>query len=226
MEPNELPEGTSQGASRADSSVATVVEAPGADQQSVWLGLGPELFHPPVVRSRSKQVIGISALVVAVAGLAGATGMYFLAGGSPDWSGSQQITAPPTTAPRAQVVLPSVPPSAAPVTSAAPVATATTPVSTPEAPTSPAAPVTTPAAPQPTELAPSPPSRRSSAGGTSEVRRTAVVPAPQTADRSGGDDLRQGATSQDQPPPTSADYPPAPEGWTRVPHKPWNPKGP
>lgn len=201
MKPNELADGASQGVS--DSGLATVAEAPGADQQGAWLGLGPEVIHAPVRRSGSKQIIGISALVVVVA----ATVVYFLVGGSPDRSGSGQITAPPTTvAPRARPVVPSVPASAPPVTAAAPVPTPAVPVATPEAPVVSAAPVVPPAAPGPAEIAPSPPSQRS-AGGANQERRAAVVPAPRSPGRSGGEDLRQGATSEDQSPP-SEDQPP------------------
>jgi len=223
VKPNELPDGASQGAS--DSGLATIAEAPGADQQSVWLSQGPEVFHAPVRRSGSKRIIGISALAVVVAGLVGTTVVYFLVGGSPDRSGSGQITAPPTTAaPHARPVLPSVPVSAPPVTTPA------VPVATPEAPGISAAPVVTPAAPGPAELAPSPPQR--SAGGTTQERRAAVVPAPRGNARSGGEDLRQDATSEDQPPPSDVVSPPAPdptsapEGFTRVPSKPWHPQAP
>lgn len=39
VKPNELADGASQGAS--DSGLATVAEAPGADQQGAWLGWAP-----------------------------------------------------------------------------------------------------------------------------------------------------------------------------------------
>jgi pyruvate/2-oxoglutarate dehydrogenase complex dihydrolipoamide acyltransferase (E2) component len=226
---NELPDdGASQGASWADSGVTTMAEAPVADQQSVWLGQGPEVVHASV-QARSKQIVGMSALAVVVAGLVGATVVYFLAGASPGRTGSKQITAPTTTAPRAQPVLPSVLPSGAPMTAAAPVTTPAAPAATPAAPVTPEAPVVTPAAPPPAELAPSPPSRRP-AGRTIEEHRAAVPP-PHTNGRSGDEDLRQAATSQDQPPPAdvSPDSPAptsAPEGFTRVPYKPWKPPAP
>ncbi len=227
MKPNELADGASQGVS--DSGLATVAEAPGADQQGAWLGLGPEVIHAPVRRSGSTQIIGISALVVVVVV---AAVVYFLVGGSPDRSGSGQITAPPTTvAPRARPVVPSVPASAPPVTAAAPVTTPAVPLATPEAPVVSAAPVVPPAAPGPAEIAPSPPSQRA-AGDATQERRTAVVPAPRSPARSGGEDLRQEATSEDQPPPSDAVSPPAPdptsapEGFTRVPSKPWHPQAP
>jgi hypothetical protein len=198
---------------------------PFADQQSVWLGQGPEVVHASV-QARSKQIIGMSALAVVMAGLVGATVMYFLAGASPGRTDSKQITAPPTTAPRAQPVLPSVLPSGAPMTAAAPVTTPAAPAATPEAPLTPEAAVLTPAAPPSAELAPRPPSRRP-AGGVTEDHRAAVPP-PHTNGSSGGEDLRQGATSQDQPPPADAspdspDPTSAPEGFTRVPYKPWKP---
>ncbi|MGH3607285.1 MAG: hypothetical protein ACRDRD_04255 [Pseudonocardiaceae bacterium] len=217
--------------------MATVAEAPGADQQGAWLGLGPEVIHAPVRRAGSTQIIGISALVVVVVV---AAVVYFLVGGSPDRSGSGQITAPPTTvAPRARPVVPSVPASAPPVTAAAPVTTPAVPLATPEAPVVSAAPVVPPAAPGPAEIAPGPPSARS-AGGANQERRAAVVPAPRSPAHSGGEDLRQGATSEDQSPPPSEDQPApgdavsppspdpssAPEGFTRVPSKPWHPQAP
>lgn len=205
MKSNELPEGAFAGASWADSG----------------LGQGPEVFHAPVMRSGSKQIIGMSALAVVVVG---AAVVYFLAGGSPDRRGSGQITAPPmTAAPRAWPVLPGVPASAVPVTPAVQVTTPPAPVNTVEVSGSPAAPVMTPAAPKTTEFAPSRPSHRS-AGGTTE-QRAAVAPVPHTTGPPGDEDLRQGATSQNQPPRT-AESPPAAEGWTRVPSQPWKPQGP
>lgn len=240
MKPNELPERASPAPSWVDSGLATLAEVPGADQQSVWLGLGPEVIHAPVMRSGSKRIIGMSALAVVVAGLVGVTVVYFLAGGSPDRRGSGRITASQTTAaPRARLVVPSVPASAPPVTAAAaPVTTPAVPGATPEAPVTSAASVVAPAAPGPAELAPSPPSQRS-AGGITQERRPAVVPAPPSPARSGGEDLRQEATSEDQPPPSGNQPPPtgavsppspdptsAPEGFTRVPSKPWYPQAP
>lgn len=235
MKSNELPDGASQGASWTDSGLATIADEAVVDQQSVWLGQGPEVVHAPVMRAGSKRIIGMSALAVVVAGLVGATAVYFLAGGPPARTGTGQITAPPTTVvPRAQPVLPSVP-AVAPVFVAAPATTPVAPVSTPEAFVAPEAPVMTPAAPPPVELAPSSPSHRSAGGSTEE--RAAAVPAPHPSGRSGGDEQRQDATSQDQPPaqdqpppaaatPNSPDPTSAPEGFTRVPYKPWKPPAP
>lgn len=84
VKPNELPDTAPQGPSSTDSGLATIAEAPVADQQSAWLGQGPEVFHTPLVRSRSKWIIGISALSVVVAGLVGTTVVYLLAQDSPD----------------------------------------------------------------------------------------------------------------------------------------------
>jgi hypothetical protein len=83
VKPNELPDGASQGASWTDSGLATIADEAVADQQSVWLGQGPEVVHAPVMRAGSKRIVGMSALAVVVAGLVGATAVYFLAGGSP-----------------------------------------------------------------------------------------------------------------------------------------------
>ena len=229
MKPDELPNSEPPRPSWADPSLATMAEEPVVDQQSVWLGQGPEVLHAPVMRSGSKRILGMAVLVTVVAGLAGAMVVYFLAGSSPNRMVRGQIPAPTTAAPRAQPALPSVPPSGAPATAAAPVTTPAAPVSTPEASVAPEAPVMTPAAPPPVELAPSPPPRRPS-GRTTEEQRAAVPP-PHTTGRSGDEDLRQGATSQDQPPPADAspdspDPTSAPEGFTRVPYKPWKPPAP
>lgn len=195
--------------------LSTAAEADRDDQQLAWLRAGPEVFHAPVTQSRSKQIVGLSALAVVVAGLAVA---YFVAQGSPDRTGSE-TTSPPLARPA-----PSGPTTtAAPVIPPSPVPTNIAPAITPEAPVSPASPVMTPAAPKPTELTPNLPAHRSPSG-TNE-RRDAAVPAPHTTDRPGNDDVGQGAISQYQPPPTSAPAP-APEGWTRVPVKPWKPPRP
>jgi hypothetical protein len=194
---------------------------PMAEQQSAWLHLGPEVFQGQATQSRFKQIIGITVLTVVILGLAGAAVMYFLAGGSPAKKGSEQITAPPTTAaPRARPALPSVPASASPVTAAPPVTAA--------------APVTSPAAPMPAVLPPSPPFQQSAGGSTEE--RYAAAPVPHNTARPRNKDLRQGANSQNQPqnqpsPPSAASPPPpapssAPEGWTRVPAQPWKPQAP
>lgn len=72
-----------------------MAEKPVADQQSAWLGQGPEVLHAPVMRSGSKRIIRVSALVIVVVGLVGAAVYsYLLAGGSPDRTGTGQITAP------------------------------------------------------------------------------------------------------------------------------------
>ncbi len=221
MKPDELPNCELPRPSWADPGLATMAEEPVADQQSVWLGHGPEVLHSPVMRSGSKRILGMAVLVTVVAGLAGAMVVYFLSGSSPNRMVRGQIPAPPTTAvPRAQPALPSAPPSAAPVTAAAPVFTPAAPVSTPEASVAPEAPVMTPATPPPVELAPSSPSRRPS-GRTTEEHR-AVVPPPPSNGSSGDEDQPPPANAYpDSPDPTSA-----PEGFTRVPYKPWKPPAP
>jgi hypothetical protein len=189
----------------------------------------------PGGRPRSRDAGGVQAdrRDVSAGGRGGGTGGgdggVLPGGGLAGPTGTGQITAPPTTAaPRAQPVLPSVP-AVAPVTVAAPATTPAAPVSTPEASVAPEAPVMTPAAPPPVELAPSSPSHRSAGGSTEE--RAAAVPAPHPPGHSGGDEQRQDATSQDQPPPAAAtpdspDPTSAPEGFTRVPYKPWKPPAP
>lgn len=183
---------------------------PIAERQSDWLRLGPEVFQSQEPQPRSKQIVGIAVLAVVVLGLAAAAVVYSLAGGSPNRTGSGQVTAPPTTAPRVQPVLPSVPPAAPPVTAVAPV---TTPAAPPEASGSPEPPAIAPAAPPPAGLPPSPPLHRSSGGST---QGRAAVPAPPPASR---------PISEEPPPPPPADTS-APEGFTRVPASPWNPKAP
>ncbi|PZS38799.1 MAG: hypothetical protein DLM62_11765 [Pseudonocardiales bacterium] len=183
---------------------------PIAEQQSDWLRLGPEAFQSPAPQSRSKQIIGIAVLAVVVLGLAGAAVAYFLAGGSSNRSG--QITAPPaTTAPRVQPVLPSVAPAAPPVTAATPATAPAVTAPAPEASGNPE-PSVTPAAPPPAGLVPSPPLHRSAAAST-QGRTTAA--APHTASR---------PPAEEPPPPPAPTS--APEGFTRVPSKPWNPQPP
>ncbi|MGH3426437.1 MAG: hypothetical protein ACRDQZ_02495, partial [Mycobacteriales bacterium] len=87
-----------------DASAPPWAEAdlpPIAEQQSAWLRQGPEVFTTPVVRPRSKQIIGITVLAVVLLGLVGATVGYFLTAG-PGRISSDQIAAPqPTTTLRA-----------------------------------------------------------------------------------------------------------------------------
>lgn len=194
-----------------------------AEHRSRWLGQGPDAGAPPAM-SWSKRVIGISAGAIAVVGLVAGGVVYLLAGASPDPTMRGQISAPPATAvPRARPVLPS-PAAAAQVAVPAPV------VNIPAAPVSPDGAVMTPAASMPAEPAPSVPAQRSTGGSTE--RRAAVAPAPAATGRSGGQARRQDAASQDQSPPAYSDSPPdsapgpAPEGWTRVPVKPWQPQSP
>jgi hypothetical protein len=193
----------------ADSDPPPIAEA-----QNDWLRLGPEVFQSPAPQSRSKQIIGIAVLAVVVLGLAGAAVAYFLAGGSSNRTG--QITAPPTTAPRVQPVLPSAPAAAPPETAATPLPTPVAPVAPPEASGNPE-PSVTPAAPPPAGLVPSPPLHRS-AGGSSQGR--AAGSAPHTTSH---------PDSEAPPPPparTSAPDGSAPDGFTIVPAKPWNPQAP
>ncbi|PZS28344.1 MAG: hypothetical protein DLM61_15060 [Pseudonocardiales bacterium] len=186
---------------------------PIAEQQSDWLRLGPEVFQSEVPESRSKRTLGIAVLAVVVLGLAGAAMVYFLTGGSSNRTGSGQVTAPQTTtAPRVQPVLPTVPAAAPPVTGVAPVTAPAAPVATPEATGSPEPPPMAPAAPPPAALPPSPPPHRSAGSGT---QGRAAVPAPHTESR----------PTSEAPPAPPADTS-APEGFTRVPSKPWNPQPP
>lgn len=182
---------------------------PIAEAQSDWLRLGPEEFQSPAPQSRSKRIIRIAVLAVVVLGLAGAAVAYFLAGGSSNRTG--QTTAPPTTAPRIQPVLPSAPAAAPPVT-------ADTPLPTPSAPpAAPAEPSAAPAAPPPAGLVPNPPLHRS-ASGSSQGR--AAGSAPRTTSR---------PASEAPPPPPAATSAPdgsAPDGFTVVPAKPWKPQAP
>ncbi|MGH3771208.1 MAG: hypothetical protein ACRDRW_07405 [Pseudonocardiaceae bacterium] len=73
---------------------------PIAEQQSAWLRQGAEAFTTPVVRSRSKQLMGIAVLAVVVLGLVGATVAYFLTNGPSRVSGDPIAAPQPTTAPR------------------------------------------------------------------------------------------------------------------------------
>jgi hypothetical protein len=191
---------------------------PIAEQQSDWLRLGPEEFQSDVPESRSKRTLGIAVLAVVVLGLAGAAVVYFLTGGSPNRTDNQQVIAPPvtSTAPSAQPVLPTVPVAAPPVTAVAPVTTPAgppPPAVAPEATGSPEPPAIAPAAPPPAGLAPRPPVRRS-AGGSTQQRAAVPAPAPRTESR---------PTDEAPPPPADTS---APEGFTRVPNKPWTPPAP
>ncbi|MGH3784860.1 MAG: hypothetical protein ACRDRO_30675 [Pseudonocardiaceae bacterium] len=185
---------------------------PIAEQQSDWLRLDPEEFQNQPPRSWSKRIIGIAVLAVVVLGLAVAAVMHSLAGGSPNRTGNDQITAPLTTAPSAQPVLPTVPAAAPPVTADAPVTTPAAPPAIPEASGNPEPPVT-PAAPPPTGLAPNPPLHRST--GTRQGR-AAAVPAPHDT----------GSPTSEAPPPPAPAPTSAPEGFTRVPSQPWHPQVP
>jgi hypothetical protein len=193
---------------------------PIAEQQSDWLRLGPEEFQSDVPESRSKRTLGIAVLAVVVVGLAGAAVVYFLTGGSPNRTDNQQVTAPPvtSTAPSAQPVLPTVPAAAPPVTPVAPVTTPAgpppAPAVAPEATGSAEPPAIAPAAPPSAGLPPRPPVRRSAGSGT---QQRAAVPAPRTESPP--------ASEAEAPPPPPADTS-APEGFTRVPNKPWTPPAP
>lgn len=193
---------------------------PIAEAQNDWLRLGPEEFQSPAPQSRSKQIIGIAVLAVVVLGLAGAAVAYFLAGGSSNRTG--QITAPPTTAPRVQPVLPSAPAAAPPVTSDTPLPTPSAPPAAPAAPAPPEAsgnpePSAAPAAPPPAGLIPNPPLHRSTSGSS---QGRAAGSAPRTTSR---------PASEAPPPPPAATSAPdgsAPDGFTVVPAKPWKPEAP
>jgi hypothetical protein len=195
---------------------------PIAEQQSDWLRLGPEAFESDVPESRSRRTLGLAVLAVAVLGLAGAAVVYFLTGGSPNRTDNQQVTAPPvtSTAPSAQPVLPTIPAAAPPVTAVAPVTTPAgpppAPAAAPEATGSPEPPPIAPAAPPPAGLPPSPPLHRS-AGGNTQGRAAVPAPAPRTESRP--------TAEAPQPPPPPADTS-APDGFTRVPSKPWKPQPP
>jgi hypothetical protein len=192
----------------ADSDPPPIAEA-----QSDWLRLGPESFQSPAPQSRSKQIIGIAVLAVVVLGLAGAAVAYFLAGGSSNRTG--QITTPlTTTAPRVQAVLPTAPAAAPPVTAATPVPTPAAPAAPLEASGNPE-PSVAPAAPPPAGLVPSPPLHRSA--GSSSQGRAAVPPSHNTS---------RPDSAEPPPPPAPPADTSAPDGFTRVPVKPWNPPAP
>lgn len=198
----------------ADSDPPPIAEA-----QSDWLRLGPEAFESPAPQSQSKRVIGIAVLAVVVLGLAAAAVAYAVAGGSSNRTG--QNTAPLTTAPRVQPVLPSAPAAAPSVTADTPVLIPSVPPAAPAAPAPPEAsgnpePSVAPAAPPPAGLVPNPPLHRS-AGGSSQGR-TAGSP-PHNTSR---------PDSENPPPaaPTSAPEGSAPDGFTIVPAKPWKPQAP
>lgn len=208
-----LPVGTPLGR-LSDSSAPPWVGSdppPIAEQQSEWLRLGPEEFQSQAPPSRTKRIIGIAVLAVVVLGLAVAAVLHSPAGGSPNRTGSNQITAPPTAAPSAQPVLPTVPAAAPPVTPDAPVTAPSAAPASPEASGNPEPPVT-PAAPPPAVLAPNPPLHRST--GTSQGR-SAAVPAPRNTGS---------PTSAAAPPPQEPTS--APDGFTRVPSQPWHPQAP
>jgi hypothetical protein len=193
---------------------------PIAEAQSDWLRLGPEAFESPAPQSRSKRIIGIAVLAVVVLGLVAAAVAHFLAGGSSNRTG--QITTPPTTAPQVQPVLPSAPAAAPPVTVDTPVLTPSAPPAAPAAPPPPEAsgnsePSVAPAAPPPAGLVPNPPMHRSASG--SSQGGSAGSP-PRNTSRPGSDAPPPPAAS------TSAPDRSAPDGFTIVPAKPWNPQAP
>ncbi len=191
--------------------------SPIAEQQSDWLRLGPEAFESEVPESRSKRTLGIAMLAVAGLGLVAAAVVYFLIGGAPHRTGSGQVTAPPTTAPSAQPVLPTVPAAAPPVTAVAPATPAAPPpgpAASPETTGSPEPPPIAPAAPPPAALPSNPPTHRSPGSG-SQGRAAVPAPAPHT----------ESPPTAEAPPPPPADTS-APDGFTRVPSKPWKPQAP
>ncbi len=176
----------------------TTAKAHPDDQQTAWLRAGPEVFHAPGTQSRSKQIIGLSALTIVVTGLAVATVVHVVSPSSPDRRGNRPIAASQTAVtPLGQPSLSRVPASAAPATPADPVVTDAAPMIIPPVPMNPGTPVMTPAAPNPAAVTPRQPTR-----GTTEDRDP-VVPAFHTT-HPGNEDLRQAAISQNQPPPTSA----------------------
>jgi hypothetical protein len=84
----------------AETGLPPIAERPIAEQQNEWLRQRPQGFTAPAMRSRSKQIIGITVLAVVLLGLMGATVAYFLTAG-PGRTGNDQIAAPqPTAAPR------------------------------------------------------------------------------------------------------------------------------
>jgi hypothetical protein len=97
----QLNEDAPPGRSWADTGWATPAQAFLVDQQSVWLGQGPEVFSPPATRSRSTQIkiIGITVLAVVVLGLVAATVAHLLISG-PGRTGGDHIVSPPAPAPR------------------------------------------------------------------------------------------------------------------------------
>jgi hypothetical protein len=97
--PNEAPEETPQGQSGADTGRTIPAEAFLLDQQSLWLGQGPEMFYPPARRSRSTKIIGITALAVVVLGLVATTVVSLLLSG-PARTNDDHIVSPPAVAPR------------------------------------------------------------------------------------------------------------------------------
>ncbi len=218
-----LPVGTPLGR-LSDSSAPPWVgpePPPIADQQSEWLRLGPEEFQSQPPPSRSKRIIGIVVLAVVVLGLAVAAVLHSLAGGSPNRTGNdQKVTPPPATAPSAPPVPPSPPAAAPPVTPDALVIPPPAPPAAPEATGNPEPLVTPaappPAAPPPAVLAPNPPQHRSA--GTNQGR-AATVPAPHNTGS---------PAPEEAPAPSPADPAPAsaPDGFTRVPNKPWHPPSP
>ncbi len=174
----------------------TTAKAHPDDQQTAWLRAGPEVFHAPGTQSRSKQIIGLSALTVVVAGLAVATAAHFVSPSSPDRTSNRPIAASQTAVtPLGRPSLSRVPVSAAPATPAAPVVTDAAPMISAPVPMNPGTPVMTAAAPNPAAVTPRQPTR-----GTED--RDPVVPAFHTT-HPGNDDLRQAAISQNQPPPRS-----------------------
>ncbi|MGH3825173.1 MAG: hypothetical protein ACRDRA_20395 [Pseudonocardiaceae bacterium] len=71
---------------------------PIAEQQSVWLRQGPEVFPAPATQQRSTQIIGITVLGVVLLGLVGATVAYFLTTRPPDHTDLGQLRAPQSAA--------------------------------------------------------------------------------------------------------------------------------
>jgi hypothetical protein len=97
--PNDAPEETPQGQSGAEVGRTIPAEAFLVDQQSLWLGQGPEMFYPPATRSRSTKIIGITALAVVVLGLVATTVVSLLIS-SPARTNDDHIVSPPAPAPR------------------------------------------------------------------------------------------------------------------------------
>lgn len=99
----------------AGSDLPPIAEQPIAEQQSMWMRQGPEVFETPAMQTRSKLIIGIAILAVLVVGLVGAGLAYVLSSNSPN-----QIASTPDHPNQPQLAQPNQPQPVGPQPASAP----------------------------------------------------------------------------------------------------------